>query len=156
MAKKKLPTSELLRRVDAGESYSEIARDYGISKQAVHKRFLALRGRTTKVIVAQKVEESVTHRLDAIAQLHGINKKTLELLDTVGNDPSLALKCIAEVRCQLKLSLEIFESMYSLQHVEGFIQTVKDVLKEVDPDVYKKVIRRLNEERSLKEALRFA
>ena len=45
---KKLSISELLRRVDAGDTYAEIARDYDITRQAVYKRVVALRGKTTK------------------------------------------------------------------------------------------------------------
>ena len=45
---KKLSTSELLRRVDAGDTYAEIGNDHGITRQAVQKQVRLLRGKVTK------------------------------------------------------------------------------------------------------------
>ncbi len=83
MANKKLNTSELLRRVDAGESYADIAKDYGISRQAVHNRILKLRGKTTKAIAVRdkKVTRVIDQKLDAVSQLEKINRDANELLD---------------------------------------------------------------------------
>lgn len=78
---KKLHTSELLRRVDAGDSFADIAKDHGISRQAVQKRIQKLRGKTTKVAVVKKVEEIVDRKLDAVDQLQKINEYANELLD---------------------------------------------------------------------------
>ena len=80
MATKKLNTSELLRRVDAGESYAEIAKDHGITRQAVYKRIREMRGHTTKAVVIKKVEQCVDQKLDAVAQLQKINAHANELL----------------------------------------------------------------------------
>ena len=80
---KKLYTSELLRRVDAGDSFAEIANDYGITRQAVQKRVRKLRGKTTKAIAVrdEKVERVVAQKLDAVDQLQKINDYANELLD---------------------------------------------------------------------------
>jgi DNA-binding Lrp family transcriptional regulator len=80
---KKLYTSELLRRVDAGDSFAEIASDYGISRQAVQKRIRKLRGQTTKAIAVrdEKVNRVVDQKLDAVDQLQKINDHANELLD---------------------------------------------------------------------------
>jgi predicted transcriptional regulator len=152
----KINDRKLLRLIDEGMSQAKAAKTFGVSRQAVHQRLIELRGRNTKIVVAKKMEEAVDRRLDSIGQLHEINRKTLELLDQAEQDPNLALKCISEIRSQLRLSLEIFETMYSLQHVEQFVEIVKSVIREVDPDVYQKIIRRLNDERALRTALRFA
>lgn len=99
MATKKLSTAELLRRVDAGDTYAEIASDYGITRQAVYKRVVALRGKTTKAVVAKKVEQVVDQKLDAVAQLQKINDNANELLDLCmawgrGDDEALqVLEC---------------------------------------------------------------
>ena len=81
MIRKKLSTTELLRRVDAGEGFAEIAKEYGVSRQAVFKRFQALRGKTTKAVVAGKVQKVIDQRLDAVEQLQSINEYANELLD---------------------------------------------------------------------------
>jgi ParB-like chromosome segregation protein Spo0J len=80
---KKLYTSELLRRVDAGDSFAEIASDYGITRQAVQKRVRKLRGRTTKAIAVrdEMVNRVVDQKLDAVDQLQKINDHANELLD---------------------------------------------------------------------------
>lgn len=80
---KKLTTTELLRRVDAGESYAEIAKDHGISRQAVFNRVRKLRGKTTKAVAVrqEKVQRVVDQRLDSIEQLTRINDYANELLD---------------------------------------------------------------------------
>lgn len=78
---KKLSTAELLRRVDAGDTYAEIAKDHGITRQAVYKRVVALRGKTTRAVVSAKVERVVDQKLDAVDQLQKINDHANELLD---------------------------------------------------------------------------
>ncbi|MBC2744152.1 MAG: hypothetical protein HGJ93_14185 [Desulfosarcina sp.] len=78
---KKLSTAELLRRVDAGDSFADIANDHGISRQAVQKRVRKLRGKTTKAIVSKKVEQIVDRKLDAVDQLQKVNEYANELLD---------------------------------------------------------------------------
>jgi predicted transcriptional regulator len=78
---KKLCTAELLRRVDAGDTYADIAKDHGVTRQAIYKRVVALRGKTTKAIVSGKVERVVDQKLDAVDQLQKINDYANELLD---------------------------------------------------------------------------
>ena len=83
MSNKKLSTAELLRRVDAGDSYADIGKDHGISRQAVYNRVMKLRGKTTKAIAVrdEKVTRVIDQKLDAVAQLEKINRGANELLD---------------------------------------------------------------------------
>lgn len=66
MGKQKLSDKKLLEMVDAGLSLAEIARKQGISRQAVSKRLIELRGKTTRVVAAKKVEQVVEKKLDAV------------------------------------------------------------------------------------------
>jgi len=60
----------LLKLIDMqNKSQSEAAKELGVSRQAVSKRLQELRGKTTKVVVAKKVEEVVDRKIDAIEQL---------------------------------------------------------------------------------------
>ena len=129
MATKKLNTSELLRRVDAGDSFAEIAKDHGISRQAVQKRIVKLRGRQTRAVVATKIEESLNSGFDAMRQLTDINNRALELLDQAEGNPELSLKCIGEVRQQIKLASDIYERMFNIKVVHEFMETVAQTLK---------------------------
>jgi predicted transcriptional regulator len=92
----KINDTKLLRLVDSGQSQAKIAEYFGVSRQAVHKRLRELRGRTTKVVVAKKVEQIVDRKIDAIEQLQKINADANELLDLLmrwnrGDDEALQI-----------------------------------------------------------------
>ena len=179
--------------VDDGVSQAEIARQFKVSRQAVNKRLQELRGKTTKVVVAKKIEQVVERKIDAMAQLQKINDYANEILDLlmawnrgdetalqvmesqvvtkkvrVGDeeefvrefkfkDPrELALKAMGEIRNQLKLQLEIFQALFSLQAAKEFEDTVLEVISEVDPIVRNEIIRRINKKRSVRSAMRFS
>ena len=72
----------LLRLIDVQQmSQSESAKELGVSRQAVSKRLQELRGKTTKVVIAKKVEAVVDRKIDAMAQLQKINQDANEILD---------------------------------------------------------------------------
>jgi predicted transcriptional regulator len=154
MAKCKIIDRKLLRMVDQGKTQVEAAEFFKVSKQAVNKRLKELRGKTTKIIATKELEASIDHKFDAIQQLIDINKKTLDLLDEAEANPEFALKCIGEVRNQLKLASDIYSQMYSVQVVNEFMATVTDILRDVDKDVFKEFQRRFNNERSIRSAIR--
>lgn len=191
MAEKKLFTSELLRRVDAGDSYADIAKDHGITRQAVHKRVKELRGKTTKAVVVKKIEQVVDQKLDAVSQLTKINQDANELLDLCmrwqrGDDEALqilesqirrirvgktdrfvdefkikdprelALKAMAEIRNQLKLQLEIYQTLYDMKAVAEFQDAVLTAISEVAPDVRDRIIQTLNKKRAIRSAVKFS
>jgi len=182
-----------LELVDEGRTLAEIARLHGISRQATSKRLIELRGKTTRAVVAKKVNEIVERKIDALEQLYKINTYANELLDLlmrwnrgdqealqilesqvkmvrIGQgeavewikeykfkDPrELALRAMAEIRGQLGLQLEIFQALFSLQAAEEFQSTVLEVIREVDPHVRDKIIRRLNERRTIRQAVHFS
>ncbi|MCF8110887.1 MAG: winged helix-turn-helix transcriptional regulator [Desulfobacteraceae bacterium] len=193
MPDKKINDTKLIRLVDEGVPQVEIAEKLGVSRQAIHKRLRELRGQTTKVVAARKIEETVDRKIDSINQLAKINDHANWLLDhlvswvqgdevaiqvleknarlvNVGTkegpeytteykfkDPhELVLKTMAEIRGQLKLQLDIFTQLYSLQAAEEFQNTVLEVIGEISEDVRAEIIRRLNEKRSIRSALRFS
>ena len=71
-------------------------------------------------------------------------------------DPrELALMAMAEIRHQLVLQTRIFQSIYSIQEVREFMNTVLEVMNGVDPSIRREIIRRLNDEKSVKSAVHF-
>jgi hypothetical protein len=71
-------------------------------------------------------------------------------------DPhEIALKAMAEIRGQLKLQLEIFETLYSVKAVQEFQETVLQTISEVDKDVRQEIINRLNQKRTIRSSLRY-
>ena len=94
MPKEKINDRKLIRMVDQGKTQVEAAKFFGVSKQAVNKRLKELRGRTTRVIVAKKVEQVIDRQFDCMNQLNRINDYTNEILDLVmawgrGDDEAL-------------------------------------------------------------------
>lgn len=151
----KINDRKLLRLIDSQKkSQSEAAKELGVSRQAVSHRLQELRGRKTRVVATKKIEQAVNTNFDAMAQLLDINKKTMGLLDDAEKNPELSLKCISEIRNQIKLASDIYQTMYSIQVVDEFMQTVTDILKDVDSNVFQEFKRKLNGHRSLRSALR--
>ncbi len=157
MPKPKINDRQLLRLVDKeGKTQAEAARKLGVSPQAVNKRLQELQGKTTRVIAAKKIKQVVESKLDSIDQLKKINDETLTLLTTLEKEPALKIRCIAEIRNQIKLQFDIFQTLYSLREAEEFQAAVLETLKEVSPDVRNRVIQKLNEKRAIRSALKFA
>ena len=148
---------ELLTLIDKGKkTQSEAAKAMGVSRQAVSKRIQELRGRTTRVVVVKETEKVLQQSFDAAQQLHEINKKTLEFMNAAHADQEFSLKCVAELRNQIKLAMEIQERIYSQQAAQEFIKIIIDVLKDVSPDAYKEFRERINNERAFRSSLRIA
>jgi predicted transcriptional regulator len=73
---------KLLQLIDKErKSQSAAAKELRVSRQAVSQRLQELRGKTTRVVAAKKIEQCVDQRLDAIQQLQKINDYANELLD---------------------------------------------------------------------------
>ncbi len=155
MQKGKIKDSSMLRMVKEGVSQAEIARKFGVSPAAVCKRIKQLTQRTTYVVAASKMESVVDSKLDVVQQLKTINSQAQTLLEQVADDAHLSVKLMAEIRNQLRLMMDIYEMLYSLEGAAQFQQSVLEVLEECDPGLRKKVISRLNEKSSLRTALRF-
>lgn len=72
-------------------------------------------------------------------------------------DPrEIALRAMSEIRQQLEFQLKLFQALYSVQEVEEFMKTVLEVMREVDPDVRREIVRRLNDKKSVRSAVRFS
>jgi hypothetical protein len=71
-------------------------------------------------------------------------------------DPrELALKAMAEIRGQLRLQLEIFQTLYDLKAVEEFQNEVLNTIGEESPDVRNRIIQRLRQRRAVRAAVNF-
>lgn len=69
-------------------------------------------------------------------------------------DPrELALKAMAEIRNQLRLQLEIYQTLYDIKAAEEFQKEVLTAIGEITPDVRDRIIRRLKENRAIRAAI---
>jgi len=62
---------------------------------------------------------------------------------------------MAEIRGQLKLQLEIFQSLYELKAVEKFQQEVLEVIGELNPDARDRIIRGLVKKRGIRTVIKY-
>ena len=82
MGNPKINDRKLLQLIDKeGMKQTEAAKILNVSRQAVSKRLIELRGKQTKVIVAKKIEACVDRKIDAMEQLGRINDNANEILD---------------------------------------------------------------------------
>lgn len=78
----KINDRALVKLIDREKkSQTEAAKEFGVSRQAVNQRIRELRGKTTKVVVAKKIEQIVDSKIDAMEQLSKINAGANEILD---------------------------------------------------------------------------
>ncbi|MBM9515042.1 hypothetical protein [Desulfogranum marinum] len=151
----KINVTRMLKMVNRGESQVNIAKKFGVTPAAICKKIQEVRGKTTHAVVADKIDKIADHQIDAFAQLEKINRKANELLDQAENDTHEAIKVMAEIRNQLKLQLELFQTLYSMQAAAEFQDTVLDVIGKVEPEVRKKIITELNSRSAIRHAVTF-
>ena len=71
-------------------------------------------------------------------------------------DPhEIALKAMAEIRDQLKLQLDIFQTLYDMKAVEEFQTEVLAAIGEAEPSVRDRIIHNLVQKRAIRSAVRF-
>jgi transposase-like protein len=180
MPLKKLSNIELEQLVREGNGVSEIARKLGVAKGTVSKRLKQLRVGIANNVTLHHAGDVVKREINAAAQLQKINSHANELLDLLmvcingdeaakteaaaklgpmgpgSKDPKeLALKCMQEIRSQLKLQLEIFQTLYDMQAVAEFQREVLQAIGEASLETRDRIIHNLNERRAICSTLDF-
>ena len=98
------------------------------------------------------VEGSLMDEGDPIKQRAQIKRVILQ----VNQDKNTALKACAEIRGQLKLQLEIFQTLYDMKAVQEFQQEVLTAIGEASPEVRNAIISKLNEKRAIRSTVKFS
>ena len=141
----------------------------GVSTQsapAIHKREI------NALDQLQKINGDANEILDLLMRWNRGDKKALRVLESqvkrikVGDgdeievseikmkDPrELALKAMAEIRCQLKLQLEIFQALYDIKAAEEFQAEVLQTIGEVDTGVRDRIVYRLRQRRAVRAVI---
>lgn len=83
--------------------------------------------------------------------------KTEEFIGKVKfKDPrDIALRAMNEIRGQLRLQLEIFQTLFSVQAAEEFQKSILEAIGEVDPTVRNRIINKINAKREIRSAVTF-
>jgi predicted transcriptional regulator len=123
MTKQKINDRKMLKLLDSGMSQAAVARELGVTRQAISLRVKELRGKTTRAVVVKRVDQCVEHKLDAVAQLQKINDSANELLDL----------CMAWGRGD-EVALQVLESQRTTRTVKvGDEEVPVDEFKFKDP-----------------------
>ena len=148
----KVKLSQMLR---SGKAQREIAQVFGVTESAVSKAKKELNLNVVKNVVLENAHRVVDKNLNAIDQLYKINEAANKLLDELEQKPDLKLRAMAEIRNQLRLQLDIFQSLYDMKAVQEFQDEVLTAIGDASPDVRDKIIRSLNEKRAIRSAVKF-
>jgi transposase len=159
---KKIDDDIMVRMIQEGKSHTEVAKRFNVTKQAVQERFSKLKKKILMAVNADNAHRVVQKELNAMDQLQMINAKAIQLLDVAleapksdddkpnNYDPSLALKAMKEIRGQLKLQMDLFQSLYNVRSAAEFQQKVIELMEEVSPELKERFIRKLKAERTLR------
>jgi uncharacterized protein YerC len=148
----KVKLSQLLR---SGKAQRVIAQVFGVTESAISKAKKELNLNVVKSVALENAHRVVDKNLNAIDQLYKINEAANKLLDELEQKPDLKLRAMAEIRNQLRLQLDIFQSLYDMKAVQEFQDEVLTSIGEASPDVRDKIIRNLNEKRAIRSAVKF-
>ena len=148
----KVKLSQMLR---SGKAQREIAQVFGVTESAISKAKKELNVCVVKNVALENAHRVVDKNLNAIDQLYKINEAANKLLDELEQKPDLKLRTMAEIRNQLRLQLDIFQSLYDMKAVQEFQDEVLTAIGAANPDVRDKIIRSLNEKRAIRSAIKF-
>jgi hypothetical protein len=149
----KIDYIELHRLLTDGKSGAEIAKHFGVTPGAISQAKQRLKTAVVKDVALESAHRVRDKTLNAVDQLFKINQEANRLLGDLEKDPGLKLKVMAEIRGQLKLQLEIFQTLYDLKAVAEFQEEVLDAIASVSPEVRDEIIFRLKERSVVRSAL---
>ena len=163
----KIDKEKLIKLRAEGKTQSECAKIFDVTVQAVSKMEQRMRKEVVGAANRYGAHRIVQKELHAADQLTKINEHANQLLDTmveevVGEDgkvevrvkhPELMLKTCAEIRGQLKLQLEIFQSLYDLQANAEFQEEVLTIIGELEPEARRKIVHNLNQRKALRRSV---
>ncbi len=160
---RKIDPDALQRFLDAGHSQADAATHFGVSESAISQCVRKLQIATSKVVALERAGEVVDQRLQATARLERVQRVIDEELTWAVDQAKqpdadrkalqdAILKLAAEVRQQLGLQLNISRTLIDLRVVREFQRTVFEVISEESPDVARRILARLKEQRALRQS----
>ena len=155
MSKGQIKDTVMMRMIDSGMSQANVARKFNVSRAAVSKRLKQFRGQTSYAVAGAKIGKVIDSKLNVVDQLQTINRATHDLLSQAQGDANLSVKLIAEIRNQLRMMMDIYDTLYSMESVTEFQEVIVEVMNSCAPELREKFISKLKEKRNLRAALRF-
>ena len=155
MPKPKVDKVKLSQMFRSGNSVKQCAKFFGVTPSAISQIKRELNINIVKNVALENAHRVVDKNLNSVDQLQKINDEANRLLDELEKDPVLKLKVMAEIRGQLRLQLEIFQTLYDMKAVQEFQQEVLTAIGEASPEVRNAIIRNLSERNALRRSLKF-
>ncbi len=152
--KPKIDVVKLNQLLRQGKTGAQCAEYFGVSPSAISQARQGLNVSVIKNVALENAGRVVDKSLNSVDQLQKINDQANELLDTLEKKPELKLKVMSEIRGQLKLQLEIFQTLYDMRAVEEFQKEVLQCIADAAPELRDQVVRNLNDKRAIRTAIR--
>lgn len=149
--------SELCRQ---GLSQKKIAKHLKVDPSTICKALKKFKLEATKVTALERAGEVVDAEVQVLKQLSDINQDTRNLLDELRKkkelpERTLYLKTISEIRQQIRLCVDILESLSNMKEVKQFQQDVIEAIGEADPITQRRIYERLEERRLSRTTLQY-
>jgi len=144
--------SQMLRE---GKTQAECAKHFSVSRGRIAQVRNELNLNIVRQVGLEDAHRVVGKNLDAVAQLEKINNAANGLLQLAieAENHDVAIRCMCEIRNQLKLQLDIFSMLYDVRAVQKFQEEVLTAIGEVEPDVRDRIVNRLKDASALRAAI---
>lgn len=153
MTKPKIDHVKLNQMLRSGKTQRQCAQVFGVTEGAVSKAKKELNLNVVKSVALENAHRIVDKNLNTVEQLQKINDQANRLLDELEEKPDLKLRTMAEIRGQLKLQLEIYQTLYDMKAVQEFQQEVLTTIGEVSPEIRDAIISKLNERKAIRRSI---
>ena len=153
MDKDKIDIVKLNRLLRSGKSQQGCAEYFGCSPSAISQAKKKLNINVVKDVQLRSAHKVVEYNLNVMDQLRKINDYANDLLDRIEDEPHTAIKICAEIRAQLRLQIDILESMHNFKMVAAFQEEVLDVINSVDGRLKDEIVSRLKQRRALRQSV---
>ena len=150
-AKKKLKIS-VVKNVALENAHKVVGKNLDAVDQLQNINEIANR-LLNELIGEDQVINRMTSAIEEILSPEGDPREVKRLVRQISQDKETAIKACAEIRNQLKLQLEIFQTLYDMEAVAEFQREVLNAIGEVAPDVRNRITQRLKEGRALRSAV---
>jgi len=101
--------------------------------------------------MVKAVEGFLVHEGDPIKQKEHIRRVILQ----VNQNKNTALKALNEIKSQLRLQLEIFQTLYDMKGVQEFQKEVLTTIGSINKEVRDEIINRLNQRQAIRSVVKF-
>ena len=158
MPKPKINEVKLSQMLRSGKSQRVCADYFGVTESAISHTRKKLNIAVIKSVALENAGRIVDKNLNAVDQLQKINDQANKIINDLSKssdraDRELILKACREVQNQLRLQLEIFQTMYDMKAVQEFQTEVLTAIGEVEPDVRNRIIERLSEKQAIRRTI---